>query len=92
MRGVGELAELAGHQVGHLLADVDGVVADPLDTAGDHQHAQAVLPLVGAICAAIAAWFSVKFLMRYFETNTLMPFAIYCFVAGGAAALYFALT
>ncbi len=35
---------------------------------------------------------SVKFLMRYFETNTLMPFAIYCFVAGGAAALYFALT
>ena len=48
--------------------------------------------LVGAVCAAIAAWFSVKFLMRYFETNTLMPFAIYCFVAGGAAALYFALT
>jgi undecaprenyl-diphosphatase len=48
--------------------------------------------LVGALCAAVAAWFSVKFLMRYFETNTLMPFAIYCFVAGGAAALYFALT
>ena len=48
--------------------------------------------LVGAICAAIAAWFSVKFLMRYFEKYTLMPFAIYCFVAGGAAALYFALT
>jgi undecaprenyl-diphosphatase len=48
--------------------------------------------LVGAVCAAIAAWFSVKFLMRYFEKYTLMPFAIYCFVAGGAAALYFALT
>jgi undecaprenyl-diphosphatase len=48
--------------------------------------------LVGALCAAIAAWFSVKFLMRYFEKYTLMPFAIYCFVAGGAAALYFALT
>jgi undecaprenyl-diphosphatase len=48
--------------------------------------------LVGALCAAVAAWFSVKFLMRYFETNTLMPFAIYCFVAGGAAAIYFAIT
>jgi len=48
--------------------------------------------LVGALCAAVAAWFSVRFLMRYFETNTLMPFAIYCFVAGGAAAIYFAIT
>ena len=48
--------------------------------------------LVGALGAAFAAWLSVKFLMRYFETNTLMPFAIYCWVAGGAAALYFALT
>jgi len=48
--------------------------------------------LVGALCAAVAAWFSVRFLMRYFETNTLMPFAIYCFVAGGAAAIYFAVT
>ena len=27
-----------------------------------------------------------KFLMRYFETNTLMPFAIYCFV--GRARLH----
>ena len=48
--------------------------------------------LVGALCAAFTAWLSVKFLMRYFEKYTLMPFAIYCFVAGGAAALYFALT
>jgi len=48
--------------------------------------------LVGALCAAFTAWISVRFLMKYFETNTLMPFAIYCFVAGGFAALYFALT
>jgi undecaprenyl pyrophosphate phosphatase UppP len=27
--------------------------------------------------------------MRYFETNTLMPFAIYCFVAGLACTIYF---
>jgi len=48
--------------------------------------------LVGALCAALTAWLSVRFLMKYFETNTLLPFAIYCFVAGGFAALYFALT
>ena len=33
MRGVAELAELAGDQVRDLLADVDRVVADPLDAA-----------------------------------------------------------
>jgi undecaprenyl-diphosphatase len=48
--------------------------------------------LVGALCAAFTAYLSVRFLMRYFETQTLLPFAIYCFVAGGAAAIYFAVT
>jgi hypothetical protein len=33
MRGVAELAELAGDEIDDLLADVDGVVADPLDAA-----------------------------------------------------------
>jgi len=47
---------------------------------------------VGAVCAALAAWISVRFLMRYLETRTLVPFAIYCFVAGIAAAVYFAVT
>lgn len=46
--------------------------------------------LVGALCAAVTAYFSVKFLMRFFETNTLIPFAIYCVLAGLAATLYFA--
>jgi hypothetical protein len=27
--------------------------------------------------------------MRFFETNRLTPFAIYCVLAGGAASLYF---
>src|SRR5579884_4013152 len=47
--GVGELVQLAGHHVGDLLADVDGVVADPLDAAGDDEHAQAVLALLGRV-------------------------------------------
>jgi undecaprenyl-diphosphatase len=42
--------------------------------------------LVGALCSAIAAWFSTKFLLRFFHTRTLKPFAVYC-LAGGA--LYF---
>ncbi len=46
--------------------------------------------LVGALCSATTAYVAVRFLMRYFERNTLTPFAIYCFLAGGAAALYFA--
>ncbi len=44
--------------------------------------------LVGALVAAIAAFFSVKFLTRYFKSNTLTPFAIYCMVAGLAALLF----
>lgn len=42
--------------------------------------------LVGALCSAVAAWFATKFLLRFFESRTLTPFAIYC-VAGGA--IYF---
>jgi undecaprenyl-diphosphatase len=45
---------------------------------------------VGAVCSGITAYFSVKFLMRYFETRTLTPFAIYCLCAGIACAIYFA--
>ena len=33
VRRVGELAELAGDEIGGLLADVDGVVSDPLEAA-----------------------------------------------------------
>ena len=47
---------------------------------------------VGAICSAISAYLAVRFLMRFFETNTLMPFAIYCVVAGAATSVYFLLT
>jgi undecaprenyl-diphosphatase len=42
--------------------------------------------LLGAICAAVAAWISIKILTRYFQTKTLIPFAIYC-AAGGLLSL-----
>jgi len=44
--------------------------------------------LVGCISAAITAVFTVSFLVRYFRTRTLTPFAIYCVVFGGAMVIY----
>lgn len=38
--------------------------------------------LVGALCAAVAAWFATKFLLRFFQTRTLVPFAVYCLIGG----------
>jgi undecaprenyl-diphosphatase len=48
--------------------------------------------LVGALCSAFSAYLAVRFLMRYFETNRLTPFAIYCFVAGIVLSIYFAVS
>ena len=41
----------------------------------------------GVAAAALGAYLSVKFLTRYFRTNTLTPFAIYCACAGAFAFL-----
>ncbi len=46
--------------------------------------------LAGSIAAGLAAYASVRFLMRFFETRTLMPFAIYCLIAGGISIMRFA--
>jgi undecaprenyl-diphosphatase len=44
--------------------------------------------LVGCITAAITAVFTVAFLVRWFKTKTLVPFAIYGLVFGGAMVIY----
>ena len=44
---------------------------------------------VGAVCAAVTAYLSVRFLMRFFQTNRLTPFAAYRLAAGLACTLYF---
>jgi len=41
----------------------------------------------GAICAAVSAYFSVRFLVKYFETQSLKPFAVYCALAGLGALI-----
>ena len=45
--------------------------------------------LVGSICAGLAAYAAVRFLMRWFETRTLTPFAIYSVVVGTIALVRF---
>ena len=46
-------------------------------------------PIVaGSILSGIGAYLSVRFLMKYFRTRTLTPFAIYCFVVGLGSILY----
>jgi undecaprenyl-diphosphatase len=47
--------------------------------------------LLGGVVAGVAAYLSVRFLMRYFVTRRLDPFAWYCVVAGLLAFGYFAL-
>ncbi len=44
--------------------------------------------LVACITAAITAVFTVAFLMRWFRTRTLIPFAAYCLVFGAAMTIY----
>jgi undecaprenyl-diphosphatase len=56
---------------------------------GDGVRGQA---LVGALCSAVTAYLAVRFLMRFFETNKLTPFAVYCALAGTAAFLYLVLS
>lgn len=60
---------------------------DLLGSAGDGVRGQA---LVAAIAAAITTYLAVKFLLRFFETNRLTPFGIYCIVAGLTCTVIFA--
>lgn len=46
--------------------------------------------LAGSLVAAVAAYLSVRFLTRWFETRTLTPFAIYCLIAGVLCLIRFA--
>ncbi len=44
--------------------------------------------LVGSVLSGIGAYVSVRFLVKYFQTRTLTPFAIYCVLFGGASIIY----
>ena len=57
------------------------------------QQYRSELPIAaaGGVVAGVAAYLSVRFLMKYFESNRLDPFAYYCVIAGTLAFLYFLL-
>ncbi len=46
--------------------------------------------IAGSLIAFVASYISVRFLVRYFETRTLTPFAIYCLVVGVISVARFA--
>ena len=48
--------------------------------------------LAASLCSALTAYVSIRFLMRYFETNRLTPFAVFCFVEGIVLSVWFALS
>jgi len=58
---------------------------DLLGHLGNGIRGQAV---VACAAAAVTAVFTVAFLVRYFKTRTLIPFAIYCLLFGLAMVIY----
>jgi undecaprenyl-diphosphatase len=56
-------------------------------SAGEHIHGQVA---VGFVITGVAAYISVRYLVRYFQTRTLTPFAIYCLAVGAVSFIRFA--
>ena len=54
-------------------------------SAGDDIHGQVA---VRVVVTGVSAYLSARFLLRYFETRTLRPFAYYCLIVGGASVIH----
>lgn len=54
-------------------------VPDLFGPLGSGIHGQV---LVGSLASFVCAYLAVRFLSRYFETRTLLPFGTYCLAAG----------
>jgi len=60
-------------------------VGDLTGPLGNGIHGQILL---GSILSGVGAYVSVRFLIRYFQTRTLTPFAIYCVLFGLGSIIY----
>jgi undecaprenyl-diphosphatase len=60
-------------------------VPDLTGPLGNGIHGQI---LVGSLLSGVGAYVSVRFLLKYFQTRTLTPFAIYCVAFGLASIIY----
>ncbi|MDE3070611.1 MAG: undecaprenyl-diphosphate phosphatase, partial [Acidobacteriota bacterium] len=58
------------------------------DLLGPHGNGIRGQAAAAAVAAAIAAYFTVRFLVGYFKTKTLSPFAAYCVLFGLAMVVY----
>jgi undecaprenyl-diphosphatase len=67
-----------------------GVLKVP-DLTGSLGHGIHGQILLGSALSFVGAYVSVRFLMKYFQTRTLTPFAIYCFVVGLGSVIYLGL-
>lgn len=45
--------------------------------------------LLGSVLSGVGAYLSVRFLVRYFRSNSLRPYGVYCLLAGAASLIYF---
>jgi undecaprenyl-diphosphatase len=61
---------------------------DLFGSAGNGVRGPAFL---GALCAALATYLAVRFLLKFFETNRLTPFGIYCIAFGFLCTLVIAI-
>jgi undecaprenyl-diphosphatase len=53
-------------------------------------HGVRTQTFIGALCALIASYISVRFLTKWFSTKTLRPFGLYCLVFGTICIVRFA--
>jgi undecaprenyl-diphosphatase len=58
-----------------------------MGSAGNGVRGQA---LVGALAAGLSTYVAVKFLLKFFETNRLTPFGVYCIAMGVFCTIVFA--
>jgi undecaprenyl-diphosphatase len=58
------------------------------DLTGPHGAGVRGQALVACLVAAVAALFTVRFLVRWFRSRTLTPFAVYCLLFGTAMIVY----
>jgi len=97
------LTMIAGTQVGltrKAAAEFSFLLGTPIILAAGmlelpkllHDHAQLATAALGGVLTGIAAYLSVRFLMRYFEgSGRLASFGIYCIMAGALCLGWFAL-
>ena len=64
-----------------------GVLKVP-DLTGPWARASRARSWSAASLPGVGAYLSVRFLVKYFQTRTLTPFAIYCVVFGLASIVY----